>query len=87
MRAALVPAEVVLTNTAPYLLWPRGQARDEAFLLGVLCSLPLDWYARRYVETHLNFHLLNALPVPRPAAGDGRRDRVIALAGRLFSRR
>lgn len=86
VRAALVPAEVVLTNTAPYLLWPRGQARDEAFLLGVLCSLPLDWYARRYVETHLNFHLLNALPVPRPGEDDRRRDRVIALAGRLAAR-
>jgi hypothetical protein len=86
VRAALVPAEVVLTNTAPYLLWPRGDARDEAFLLGVLCSLPLDWYARRYVETHLNFHVLNALPIPRPAAGDVRRERVIALAGRLAAR-
>src|SRR5690606_29490319 len=60
-----------------------GDERDEAYLLGVLCSLPLDWYARRLVETHLNFHILNGLPVPRPEPSDPRRRRVIEIAGRL----
>ena len=64
---ALVPPEVVITNQAPYLLWPKGDERDQAYLLGVLSSIPLDWYARRVVETHVNFHLFNAFPVPRPA--------------------
>src|SRR5207245_850268 len=27
--AALVPPEVFITNKGPYLLWPRGDARDE----------------------------------------------------------
>src|SRR5699024_5174237 len=36
--AALAPPNLVLTNKAPYLLWPMGDERDEAYLLGVLCS-------------------------------------------------
>lgn len=81
--AALIPANVVVTNQAPYLLWPKGDERDAAYLLGVLCSIPLDWYARRTVERHLNFHLFNALPVPRPARDDPVRRRVEEIAGSL----
>jgi hypothetical protein len=81
--AALVPPEIVLGNQAPFLLWPRGSARDEAFLLGVLSSLVLDWYARRFVERHLNFFIFNPFPVPRPNHHDSRWQRVVALAGRL----
>ena len=89
--AALVPAEVVLVDTAPYLLWPKGNLRDQAYLLGVLCSIPLDWFARRIVELHLTYHHFNSLPIPRPeldnsdpdSAGIRLRDRVIELAGRL----
>lgn len=81
--AALVPPEVVITNQAPYLLWPKGDERDQAYLLGVLCSIPLDWYARRVVETHVNFHLFNAFPVPRPGRDDPLRRRVEEIAGRL----
>ena len=64
MIAALVPSEVVLTNKAPYLLWPRGTTRDEAFLLGIFSSMILDWYARCVVELSLNFHILNNFPIP-----------------------
>ncbi len=81
--AALVPPQVFLTHKAPYLLWPRGDERDQAYLLGVLCSLPLDWYARRFVEIALTFFLLNLLPVPRPGREDARWRRVVELAGRL----
>jgi hypothetical protein len=83
VRVALVPPHVVLANQAPYLLWPRGGRRDEAFLLAVLSSIPLDWYARRFVETHLNFFVLNPLPIPRPSPGSQLHQRAIALAGRL----
>ena len=83
VRAALVPPRVFVTNAAPYLLWPRGMERDQAYLLGVLGSLALDWYARRFVETHVNFFVLNPFPVPRPDEQSLLRDRVIALAGRL----
>jgi hypothetical protein len=81
--AALVPGEIVISNQAPYVLWPRGGERDQAFLLGVLCSMPLDWYARRVVETHVNFHLFNAFPVPDPGRDHPLRRRVEEVAGRL----
>ncbi len=81
--AALVPGEIVISNQAPYVLWPKGDKRDEAFLLGVLCSIPLDWYARRVVETHVNFHLFNGFPIPDPGRDHPVRRRVEEIAGRL----
>lgn len=81
--AALVPPEIVMTNKAPYLLWPEGDERDEAYLLGVLCSIPLDWYARRIVEISVNFHIFNGFPIPRPGRDDPLRLEVEAIAGRL----
>lgn len=81
--AALLPPRIVLTNKAPYLLWPRGDEKDQAFLLGVLSSIPLDWYARRFVELNVNFFVFNPLPVPRPPRTDRRWQRAVALAGRL----
>ena len=78
-----MPPNVVLTNKAPYLLRREGSERDEAYLLGILSSLPLDWYARRYVEVGLNLHIFNALPIPRPGNDDPLRDRVVHIAGTL----
>ena len=83
IRAALVPPRVLLVRNSPFFLFPRGDEGDEAFLIGLLSSLPLDWYARRFVETHLTFFVLNPFPIPRPAGESPLRDRVIALAGRL----
>jgi hypothetical protein len=83
VRAALLPPKVFITNTAPYFLWSRGDEKDQAFLLGVMCSIPLDWYARRFVEIHLNYHVLLPMPIPRPARGDALWNRTVALAGRL----
>ena len=80
---ALIPGELVITNQAPYLLWPKGDNDDEAFLLGVLSSMILDWYARRVVELHLNFHILNGFPIPDPGKGHPVRDRVVEIAARL----
>lgn len=81
--AALIPPKSFLTNKAPYFLWPKGDAKDEAFLVGLLCSLPLDWYARRFVEISLNFFILNPFPIPRPTRSNPLWQRVVALAGRL----
>ena len=81
--AALVPGNQVITNQAPYLLWPHGNVRDEAYLLGLLSSMILDWYARCIVELHLNFHILNSFPIPDPGEGHPVRDRVVTIAGRL----
>lgn len=81
--AALVPSNVLLNHTTPYFLWPRGDEQDQAFLLGVLSSVPLDWYARRFVETHLTYFVINPFPVPRPSRESILRQRVVELAGRL----
>lgn len=83
VRAALLPGEVFIQNTAPYVLWPSGDERDQAFLLGVICSISLDWYSRRFVEIHLNFFILNSLPIPRPPRSSPLWQRTVALAGRL----
>ena len=80
---ALLPPETFLVETAPYFLRSEGDRRDEAYLLGVMSSIPFDWYVRRFVETHLKYHILNALPVPRPGRDDSRRRRVVEIAGRL----
>jgi len=83
VRAALLPPRVFITNKGPYFLWPRGDMKDEAFLLGVLCSLPLDWYARRFVEISLNYHILDPFPVPRPHRDSLLWTRTVEISGRL----
>jgi hypothetical protein len=80
---ALVPPNVFLTNAAPYLLWPTGDTRDVAYLLGVLSSIPLDWYARRFVEVNLNFHIFNGFPIPCVDSRDPVRRRIEQIAGQL----
>ena len=83
VRVALVPPEVFITNKGPYFLWPRGDETDQAFLLGTLSSIPLDWYARRFVEINLNFFIINPFPIPRPDRDSVLWQRVVQLAGRL----
>ena len=83
--ACLVPPEVFITNKGPYFLWPRGDEMDQAFLLGVLSSIPLDWYARRVVEASLSFFIINAFPIPRPDRDNVLWKRVVEVAGRLAS--
>ena len=68
--AALVPGDIVITHHAPYLLWPKGTARDQAYLLGILSSMILDWYARCVVELNLTFHILNNFPIPDAGVDD-----------------
>ncbi|MBI2797435.1 MAG: hypothetical protein HYX65_12110 [Gemmatimonadetes bacterium] len=80
---SLVPPKVFIANQAPFLLWPRGDSTEQAFVLGVLSSIPLDWYARRFVETHVNYFVFNPLPIPRPASSSADRGRVAAIAARL----
>jgi hypothetical protein len=83
VRAALLPAEVFLTNKAPYFVFGSGDEKDQAYLLAVLCSLPLDWYARRFVEINLNFFILNPFPVPRPERSHPLWLRAVELGARL----
>jgi hypothetical protein len=64
VRACLVPPEVVLVNSGPYLAFLHGGWPGRLACLAVLNSLPFDWQARRFVETHLNFFILGGLVVP-----------------------
>ncbi len=64
VRAALVPPKVFLTNKAPYLVFPGGSDSDRACCLGLLNSLAFDWQARRFVETNVNFFILEGLRLP-----------------------
>jgi hypothetical protein len=64
VRACFVPPETFLTNSAPYLVFDEGGSREQAFVLGLMNSVPFDWQARRFVETHLNFFLLDLLRLP-----------------------
>lgn len=62
--AALIPKGVFLTNKAPYLSFPTGDALARSACLGIMNSLPFDWQARRFVEINVNFFLLEGLYVP-----------------------
>lgn len=62
--AALVPPNVALSNSCPYLFFAEGDETDEAFVLGILSSIPLDWLARREVELNVSIYLMNSLPLP-----------------------
>ena len=81
--ACLLPPNIFLTHQVSYFLWPHGDEKDQAFLLGTLSSFPLDWYARRFVELHLSFFVINPFPIPRPSRDNVLWQRVVELSGRL----
>lgn len=83
--ASLIPPKTFVTHKGPVIPFLRGDKKDEAYLLGILSSIPLDWYARRWVELNLSFFLFNSLPIPRPERDDPLWRRVVELAGRLAS--
>lgn len=62
--ASLIPADVYLVNSAPYLAFVEGDDAGRACCLGVMNSLPFDWQARRFVETHLSYFILEGMRVP-----------------------
>ncbi|MYA26735.1 MAG: hypothetical protein F4091_05380 [Acidimicrobiales bacterium] len=80
---ALVPGELVIVHHAPYLVRVEGTPAEEAYTLGVLSSMPLDWQVRRTVELNMTFEQLNLLSIPDPGLGHPVRDRVVEVAGRL----
>lgn len=65
VRACLVPPQTFLTNKAPYLAFVEGDEHARAVALGVLNSIAFDWQARRFVETNLNFFILEGLRIPK----------------------
>lgn len=82
---ALVPPNIVTVQTAPWVLWrePTHLKTHEAFLVGVMSSLPLDWWCRRFIEGHADQESFNCLRIPDPRRCTKLVERVVALAGRL----
>lgn len=64
VRACLVPPEHFLTNKAPYLTFVDEDPSAEAACLALMNSLVFDWQARRFVETNLNFFIVEGLRLP-----------------------
>ena len=81
--AALLPPKTLLTNSAPHLVFPRGEVSDQAYLLAMMNSSVCDWYGHLFVDKHLNYFILDTLPIPLRDASDPRADRAIALAASL----
>ena len=83
MRVALTPPNVFHCDLSQTVMFPFGDQKDEAFLLGVLSSIPLDWYARRFIEVSFGFYLFNPLPIPRPKRNNLYWQRIVKLSCRL----
>jgi hypothetical protein len=81
VRACLVPPETFLTNKAPYFAFVDGDENARAAALALLNSLPFDWQARRFVETNLNFFILEGLRIP--TLDDEAFEAIAAAAARL----
>ena len=83
MRAALAPPNTIHTDASQFVFFPRGNEKDESYLLGILSSIPLDWYARRFIEVNFNFFIFNRLPIPRPKNSNPLWKRIVELSGQL----
>jgi hypothetical protein len=83
--ASLIPSDRVLTQSAPWVLWvdPQHHLSHEAYLLGIMTSIPADWWMRRFVEGHVDEEAFDSLPIPDEDPAIGLGARVAVLAGRL----
>ncbi|MGW9022632.1 Eco57I restriction-modification methylase domain-containing protein, partial [Leucobacter chromiiresistens] len=81
--AALIPPRTSATHKAPVLVRRRGDERSEAALLGIMASIPFDWFMRRWVELTMSYELLNASPVPSIDFTSRLGVRLVEIAGRL----
>lgn len=81
--AALIPGGVSATEGCQVVLRAKGDEKAEAFLLGVLSSIPFDWASRRWVEINFNFYVMKSLPIPTYDASAALAKRVVNVAGHL----
>lgn len=80
--AALAPANTLLTNKAPYLVFSSSKLEVAAYVLGVLNSGVVDWFGSLKIGLNLNFFILYSLPIPE-YLGSNRQARIAELAARL----
>lgn len=79
---ALAPANTLLTNKAPYLIFRSESIQPAAYALGVLNSGVVDWFGTLRIGLNLNFFILYSLPVPQ-FIGSHRQLRIGELATSL----
>jgi hypothetical protein len=80
--AALAPANTLLTNKAPYMVFSSDDLTSAAYVLGLLNSGIVDWFGSLKIGLNLNFFILYSLPVPE-FTGSERQKRIAELAARL----
>ncbi|HWI96681.1 MAG TPA: hypothetical protein VNS60_11500 [Solirubrobacterales bacterium] len=79
--ACLIPPQVLIAYTGPYLAFVSGDDIERAACLGVMNSLAFDWQARRYVELSLSMATLESLHLPD--LDDGELQSLAKAAARL----
>ena len=80
--AAIVPAGAVTVHTL-FCLRTTLDAREQAFLCGVLNSFVANFLVRLRVTTHVTAGIVARLPVPRPPSTDPIRRAITALSVKL----
>jgi hypothetical protein len=80
--AAVVPAGAITVHTL-FCLKTKLDARDQAFLCGLLNSFVVNFMVRLRVTTHVTAGIVARLPVPRPPSTSPLRRRITALSLQL----
>lgn len=80
---ALLPPGCATDDSASVMHLLEGGPRDEAFVLGVLASIPFDWQVRLLTEMNFTFEVLNSMGVPARDESGVLSDRIIEISGRL----
>jgi hypothetical protein len=81
--ACLIPPGTPVVNSAPTIVVRQGGARGEAFVLGVMSSIPFDWLSKRFVELNFTFEVLADIPIPLGEFDSPLAKRCIEIAGQL----
>jgi len=79
----LLPPGHTTQDGAPVLVRRSGGESSEAYLLGIMSSIPFDWEARLSVNQNLTFEVLNDLNIPRFLYKNAKCKRVAEISGRL----
>jgi hypothetical protein len=81
--AALLPPRIGGTHRVAFFVERTGTVRNEAFLLGLISSIPFDWYSRRVVEMVLNFEIMKNAPLPHSKITSPVAERLIEITVKL----
>ena len=79
--ACLVPPNLYLVNSAPYLVFVEGGEKEQAVCLGIMNSIVFDWQTRCYTERNVSMFIVSSQIVPQ--LGDEDFEMVARNAARL----